>query len=109
LSDENDFIRGHIVQSSLINSNQNAKPTPFGKLDEYHNYFIGYDSSRWSGHVNLFEGVYYQEVYNGVDLKIYSLGQNLKYDFIVAPGYDAIKYHFSIKEQMKFVLKMVIW
>lgn len=30
----------------------------------------------------------YRSLYSGIDLKVYSLGQNLKYDFIVAAGSD---------------------
>ncbi len=93
--DQDNLLSGHVVRSSLIDANKQAKATPFGKLDSYHNYFIGSDSTRWSSHVNLYEGIIYSNIYEGIDLKWYSVGQNLKYDFMVAAGADPSQISFQ--------------
>lgn len=82
------MIDGYTVNVDFIGANRFAKASPFGKQDAYYNFFIGNDSSRWASGVSAFDGMIYSSLYKGIDLKIYSHGQNLKYDFIVAPGFD---------------------
>lgn len=57
---------------------------------DYENYFIGNDSTKWASDVKKYQNVTYQNLYSGIDLKLYSADDNgLKYDFIVAPNADA--------------------
>lgn len=65
-----------------------VRPEPFGKNPPYYNYFIGNDPSRYASGVLSYSGVLYRGLYDGIDLKVYASGSNLKYDFIVAPGAD---------------------
>lgn len=65
-----------------------AEARPFGRNEAYYNYFLGNEPSRYASEVRSYSGVLYPEVYEGIDLKVYASGQNLKYDFIVAPGAD---------------------
>ena len=51
-------------------------------------YFIGNDSSAWPTNVPHYGRVRYQQVYPGIDLDYYHDGEQLEYDFIVAPGAD---------------------
>ncbi|MBC8173225.1 MAG: PKD domain-containing protein [Chitinophagales bacterium] len=55
---------------------------------DYKNYFIGNDKNKWANKVYSYGEVVYQNIYPGIDLKIYSRGGNLKYDFIIHPGGD---------------------
>lgn len=80
-------IRAHLVQMQWQGSN-NVTPQPFGRNTVYYNYFLGNDSTKWAGHVASYEGALYTNFYRGIDLKVYSQGNNLKYDFIVSPGAD---------------------
>lgn len=82
-------IDAHSVIVTLEGANSNADPVPFGKSNEYYNYFIGADQKRWSSGAYAYEGILYPQIYNDVDLKIYSIGNHLKYDFVVAPGGNA--------------------
>ena len=52
------------------------------------NYFIGNDPAKWVRDVDTYSGVLYSSVYRGVDLTFYGSGQQLEYDFTVAPGGD---------------------
>ncbi|HEX7016799.1 MAG TPA: PKD domain-containing protein [Cyclobacteriaceae bacterium] len=67
---------------------RDVQPEPFGKNLPYYNYFLGRDPSRHASRVPSYSGVLYPGIYDGIDLKVYALGANLKYDFIVAPGAD---------------------
>lgn len=63
-----------------------SRPQPFGKHTAYYNYFIGNDPARYADGARSYQGVLYAGIYEGIDLKVYASGKNLKYDFIVAPG-----------------------
>ena len=52
------------------------------------NYFIGNDPSAWLTDVPHFGRVRYESVYPGIDQVFYGNGQDLEYDFVVAPGAD---------------------
>lgn len=58
------------------------------KTDDYENYFIGNNPDRWAGNVGKFLRVRYSELYDGVDLVVYSASNAMKYDFVVAAGAD---------------------
>ncbi len=98
-------LYGHRVTTTFIGSNKNATSIPFGKLPEYYNYFLGNDDSQWSSDVAAFEGVIYPQYYTGIDLKVYSQGENLKYEFIVEPGADPsqIIYEYAGADQVNLV------
>ena len=78
-------IRHHAYKVHFVGAN---KPKLRGERQKahYHNYFLGDDRTKWAGKVPVYEGVEYQNLYNGVDLKAYSQHGHLKYDFIVNPG-----------------------
>lgn len=54
----------------------------------YSNYFLGSDKSHWKSEVYAYAEIIYKNIYDGIDLKVYSRGANFKYDFIVHPGAD---------------------
>jgi Tfp pilus assembly protein PilZ len=51
------------------------------------NYFLG-DSSAWRSNVPSFSSAAYENLYPGIDLKTWGRGDNLKYEFHVAPNAD---------------------
>lgn len=85
---EDSLVKGHAFHVSFPNANPEALLEPSLKYPEYHNYFLGNDESRWAGEVPLFGQVTYQEIWPGVDYRVYGFGDALKYDFILAPGTD---------------------
>lgn len=82
------MIDGQFVSVNFINSNNNSTPIPFGKSTEYYNYFLSADTCSWGVNAYAFEGFIYSSLYAGIDMKVYSSGINVKYDFIAAPGSD---------------------
>ncbi len=88
-SHQNNLVNGYRIISNFLGFNSQSKPQPFGMMPQYYNYFLGADPSKWQSFVHAFEGIIYPSFYPGIDLKVYSEGTNLKYDFIVEPGADA--------------------
>jgi hypothetical protein len=79
-------IQGHYFQINLIGSNPYAKAIVENPLEGYNNYFLGSDSCKWASHALGYASILYKNVYNGIDFRVASVGNNLKYDFIVALG-----------------------
>ncbi|GAB4413489.1 MAG: hypothetical protein OHK0039_20440 [Bacteroidia bacterium] len=83
-------VQHHAFRMTFPGSRPQPLLQPGLRYPEYHNYFIGNDSSRWAGGVALYGMLTYQRLYEGIDLRYYGLGDDaMKYDFIVAPGADA--------------------
>jgi len=74
--------------SSLVDTNKGVTVQGEGVLPHHHNYYNGNDPTEWHTYVPNYGAVYYKNIYQGVDLKYYSKGNSLKYDFIVSPGSD---------------------
>jgi len=81
-------LNGHVVSTSFLGFNPTSIPQAFGQMPQYYNYFLGSDREKWRSSVHAYEGVIYPSFYPGIDLKVYSEGSNLKYDFIIEPGAD---------------------
>ncbi|NOS91847.1 MAG: hypothetical protein HOP30_07990 [Cyclobacteriaceae bacterium] len=86
--ESNEGINGHFFRINLIGANTNAKPVVENQLDGYYNYFLGSDSCRWASNALAYATVTYKNVYDGIDFRVSSKGNNLKYDFIVQPEAD---------------------
>jgi gliding motility-associated-like protein len=54
--------------------------------DEKYNYFLGNDPSHWQTNVSAFGEIWYRNLYDGIDLHLYSYGNYLKYEFLVKAG-----------------------
>ncbi len=59
---------------------------PEKAINSYNNYFVGNDKSKWASECKIFHAVTYKNVYPNIDVRYYSEGSKLKYDFIVYPG-----------------------
>lgn len=79
-------VSGHYFKINLIGANVSAKPSVEMPLEGHHNYFLGDDSCRWASNALAFATIVYRDVYDGIDFRVSSAGNNLKYDFIVKPG-----------------------
>jgi len=93
--DSDGMIDGHRVRVAFAGANVFSKPTPFGKQPQYYNYFLGSDASTWSSKAFAYEGTLYPQYYKGIDLKVYSTGSNVKYDFYLEAGADPNQISFS--------------
>ncbi|TAG94907.1 MAG: hypothetical protein EAZ09_12470 [Oscillatoriales cyanobacterium] len=93
----NQATTSSIVRSSLANSNPNPKISGLEKLPGFANFILGEDSSQWHTDVPTFNGVVYQNVYQGIDRVFKGTEGQLKSEFFVAPFADPsqIKMNYS--------------
>ncbi|MBP7810031.1 MAG: gliding motility-associated C-terminal domain-containing protein [Bacteroidia bacterium] len=81
---KNSILHGHNYEVNFVGADLN-KVSKSKELPEYYNYFLGNNKSKWANYIKAYGNLLFSEIYEGVDLKIYSTA-NLKYDFIVKPG-----------------------
>ncbi len=79
-------LHSHAYKVNFLGSNANAFILPDKALPTYDNYFIGNDKSKWQGGCKIYQGITYKDVYPNIDVRYYTSGGNLKYDFIIRPG-----------------------
>jgi len=97
-------VLGHAWKLNLLNSSL-ASVKGEKKMPYYYNYMLGTDPSNWSSNVGVYEMVSYSSVYEGIDLKVYSKKENLKYDFIVQSGADPSQIKFDYSGLEKYSIK----
>ncbi len=76
------------LQASITRSNQQKTK---------YNYYNGSDRSDWATGVAAYSDVVYNEIYRGIDLRVYSENSQMKYDWIVSPCADAREIKFKYK------------
>gem|GEM_PF-510779 len=85
----------HAYTVHFLNANPDPQLEASDKLSAYHNYFLGNDPSKWSGHVGLYHQVRYRELYDHIDYQLYFHEDKLKYDLIAKPGADLSQVKFN--------------
>ena len=68
------------------------------------NYLIGNDKSKWHTGIPTFGRVKFSNVYPGVDLVHYGVGDSLEYDLVVAPGADTSKIKLAVEGNARTVI-----
>jgi len=58
------------------------------KAEVYYNYFYGNDASKWASEIHPTDELLVKELYPGIDLRLFSDGNTLKYNLECAPGAD---------------------
>ena len=81
-------IKAHGVEVQFEGSNADALISQLKPDGSEYNYFIGNDPSRWASGAAGFGEVLYQNIYPGIDFRIYAYEYTVKYEFIVHPGAD---------------------
>lgn len=80
-----DHLNGHAYQVQFKGCDLGTftKKSP---SQDYFNYFIGDDPTRWASGARAFETLSLEKLYPNIDLKVYAKGAGVKYDFIIHPG-----------------------
>ena len=79
-------IKGHVYKVHFESARLNVEVCGQEGGATSYNYFIGRDPSRWTSGVRSFQSVEYESIYDGIDFRMYSTSNGVKYDFIVHPG-----------------------
>lgn len=103
--EEQDREIGHIFKMQFLNAAQNPTVNSYLEYPEYHNYFIGNDPSKWRGRVGLYGQVNYEDLYPGIDLRLYGWGDALKYDLMLDAGVDPRQIQINYEGIEKIKLK----
>ncbi|MDH5597873.1 MAG: PKD domain-containing protein, partial [Cyclobacteriaceae bacterium] len=82
-----DYIDFHAYSMNFLNACQTDRIMTGNPDPGVTNFFVG-KKSEWGTNVKSYKELSYPEIYTGIDLKIYSKGVNIKYDFIVQPHND---------------------
>lgn len=86
------IVNGHAFKEEFLGANLQPAISANHAFADYANYFLGNNPAHWAGGVKIFAEIQYANIYDGVDLKLYTReGMQLKYDWIVKPGADAGK------------------
>lgn len=85
---ENFSIRYHNLNFKLKGATAASQHNGSAQYNDYVNYFLGSDSSKWAGNVSQYGRVTLQDVYPKIDFHLTSVGQQLKYEFTVASFAD---------------------
>ncbi|MBD80167.1 MAG: hypothetical protein CL840_14735 [Crocinitomicaceae bacterium] len=79
-------IKGHCFYVNFLNANSNCVVTANSKFEEYYNYYLGNDPSKWASGVPLFRTVIHNNLYPSIDMHSGSKDGLLKYEFVVKKG-----------------------
>ena len=84
-----------VLKQEFVGANQ-VQPIGRERLSWNSNFFYGNDSEKWCSDVPNYAEIYFENLYDGIDLRYYSNKKGLKYDLIVHPGanYKQIKIKF---------------
>jgi gliding motility-associated-like protein len=79
-------LNGHVVKVHFNESNKHPSFLNEHPSSNYYNYIKGRDAKKWASNVHSFEKITYQNLYDNIDLQLYTSSFNLKYDVVVHPG-----------------------
>ena len=98
-------IPAHAYAVRFVGANPQAEVRGERPTGEHSNYFLGNDESRWASHVPAYADVRYQQLYPGTDLRFYTNGPVLEYDFELAAGADAgrIRLRYEGQQSLRVV------
>ena len=85
------IVRHHAVKVEFLESNSNISFLKEDPSISSSNYYLGNDPTKWATNVKSYKKITYQNLYDGVDMKLYCDEQNIKYDFIVDPNVNPNK------------------
>ena len=80
-------LHGHVYRMNFINGGA-SQSVGMQSAGYYMNYYTSPDSSRHSDHCDVWARARLENVYDGIDVLVYSASGSLKYDWVLAPGAD---------------------
>ena len=84
-TEEKKPLKAHGLNVFFDGANKDFTISANNPVSETQNYFYGSDASKWSIGVKSFGEITLKNIYNGIDLRVYSTENALKYEFIIAP------------------------
>ena len=96
-------LHQHAWKVKFEEANPSVKISGIDPYSFHRNYYRGNDPLKWAENVNVYNGLTYQNLYEGIDVHFYNAGEHFKYDFIIAPGadYKKIKMDYEGADNMR--------
>ena len=85
-NDQSENLKYHALKMHFLNANKNPIIQNKNAFSDYTNYYLGKNAKNWKTYVKSYQQIHYNNIYNNIDIALYSLGNKLKYDVIVNPG-----------------------
>ncbi|MFX3625834.1 MAG: PKD domain-containing protein [bacterium] len=97
-----EFYKYHVLKVDFVNANATTTISATSPSKPYYNYYFGKNPERWAAGVKGYYQLKKENIWDGVDMKLYSSPQGLKYDFIVAPNtpINTIQLRYSGQDAM---------
>ena len=96
-------VRRTLVRMKFKGGNPGAEAVAREELPSKSHYFLGNDPQKWRPNVPRYGRVDLVDVFPGVNVVLHGNGQEVEYDFLVAPGADpaAVKVEFEGVEDLR--------
>lgn len=82
------MVPHHALRLHFEHANEAPRIEALGVRPGRYNYIIGNEPERWGQNCHAFSAVLQHDIYPGIDLRVRSGGNGVKYDLIVDPGAD---------------------
>jgi hypothetical protein len=99
------MVNGVMIDVTFVGADPDAVPVSSGRSFEYYNFFIGDDETRGASEAYAYSTIVYPSFYNGIDLKVYRHGDDVKYDFMVAAESDPSQIRIRYSGMDKILLE----
>ena len=98
---DEEIIIGQVIKMTFVNGNK-IQVNSTNKLPGVKNYFLGDDKTRWASDVKSYGELILENVYDGIDYRMYFDENNLRYDFIIKPNSNpnSIKLKFQGQDKL---------
>lgn len=102
---KNVAIGAHAVKVEFLNCNKTSQTEALEPGDDYENFYLGNDKSKWKSHVKNYHRLKYKDLYDGIDYEVLTTTNGLKYNFYIKPGKDhsAIQLKYTGANKLKLV------
>jgi gliding motility-associated-like protein len=88
-------ISEHSVHLYFKNVSNSVRSEPLKKQQQVFNYFYGNDKTKWVSGAAAYEEIWLKDVYPNIDFRLYSIGESLKYEYLVHPGGNPLNINFE--------------
>jgi len=79
-------LKAHGLDVIFEDSNPDFTVSANNSITETQNFFYGNDPKNWATGVKSYGEIWLKNIYKGIDLRLYSTENALKYEFIIAPN-----------------------
>jgi hypothetical protein len=93
-----------VLRMRFLGANPSPAISGADRLPGIVNYFLGNDPSKWRTNVPTFHVVRYSDIYPGTELLYYGSGQQMEFDFRLAPGTDPCKVRIQFAGASKLAI-----